>query len=76
MSTMGDRIHARRKELRLSQEKLAVMAGLGSQTIWRLEHNSDSKKSSIEAVAKALDVSVEFLLCGGGEAADVESMAS
>ncbi len=65
MTKMSDRIRDGRKALKLTQEDLARAADLGSQTIWRLEHDEgESLTSSVEKVARALGVTVDYLLHG------------
>lgn len=54
------RIRECRKEQGLSQEKLSEMAGLGIKAIQNIENlKYDFKINTLEAVIKALDISVE-----------------
>ena len=43
-----------RKERGLSQERLALRAGVSSQTLWRMEHGKAMLPVVVEAVARAL----------------------
>lgn len=51
------------RELRLKQDisqgTLAVLAGVGSQTIWRAEAGQAIRKSNALAICQALNVSLE-----------------
>lgn len=60
---MGQRVRARRKELGLSQEQLAVKAGVSYPTIGRIERNAHfaAQFPTVLALAKALDVTVDYL---------------
>ncbi|WP_162011760.1 helix-turn-helix domain-containing protein [Streptococcus sp. S784/96/1] len=54
------RIRECRKEKGLSQEKLSEMAGLGIKAIQNIENRKyDFKIKTLEAVIKALEISVE-----------------
>jgi transcriptional regulator with XRE-family HTH domain len=65
---------ARLRELRrrrvLTLEELAAKAGVGRNTIWRLEHGvMGAQPRTIRKLAKALDVEPEDLVkTGGGDA--------
>jgi len=61
----------RLKELRrrrvLTMEELAEQAGVGRNTIWRLEHGvMGAQPRTIRKLAKALDVKPEELVMTGG----------
>jgi len=63
---MKDRMKSKRKELGLSLQKVADLAGTGKSYIWELE-NSNIKKPSAEKlleIAIALKTTTEFLLTG------------
>lgn len=62
--TLGDRIRARREELQLSQEELAMRLGYKSRsTIAKIESGeNDLTQSKIVAFAEALSTSVRALL--------------
>lgn len=67
--SMGHRIFHRRTELGLTQAELAHRSGLGSQTIWRMEHDEgEHKASSVEAIATILGVTTDFLIRGDASA--------
>ena len=62
---------ARLRELRrrkvLTMEELAMKAGVGRNTIWRLEHGvMGAQPRTIRKLAKALDVEPEDLVKTGG----------
>lgn len=62
---MGRRIQARRKQLKLSQEEVAEMAGLSQQHVASAESGkSGLSDTSIIGLAKALQVSTEYILLG------------
>lgn len=64
---MGQRVRARRKALGLSQEQLAVKAGISYPTLGRIERSgfaSGSKLPTISALAEALGVTVDYLING------------
>ena len=63
---------AKLRELRrrrvLTLEELAKKAGVGRNTIWRLEHGvMGAQPRTIRKLAKALDVEPEELVVAGGE---------
>ncbi|WP_067141191.1 helix-turn-helix domain-containing protein [Oceanivirga salmonicida] len=60
---IGKKIRDKRKELRLTQEELAKMVGYTSKsTITKIENDKiDVSMEKIQLIAKALDVSPNFL---------------
>ncbi len=63
---------AKLRELRrrrvLTLEELAKRAGVGRNTIWRLEHGvMGAQPRTIRKLAKALDVEPEELVVAGGK---------
>lgn len=65
--TIHSRIKQRRLALNLSMEQLAELAGVSSwQTVqqWEREDGTAPKRTRLDAVAKALQVSQEWLLTG------------
>lgn len=63
MLTLADRVIARRKELKLSQEELAHKMGLKSRSsISKIESGREAKQRTIVSLAKALDVTVPYLM--------------
>jgi transcriptional regulator with XRE-family HTH domain len=65
LSEMGGRVNKKRKELRLSQEYLAEMADVSKQTISLIERGrQEAGAKNIAKLAKALDVSADWLLTG------------
>lgn len=65
-TTTGDRVRLERKRLGLTQEQLAVKAGLTLVTLRRIELDKNPKRSigTLVKVAKALDVTAGYLLDG------------
>ena len=62
---MGDRIIARRKQLRLTQEELAEAAGVTPQMISTAELGKKAlRPSNIVKICTALGVSPDYLLLG------------
>jgi len=56
----GEIIKNRRKELRMSQEKLAEVVGKKRPYISRIENGEDIKISNLLLVANALDLSIQL----------------
>ncbi len=63
-SPLGDKIRARRKEKKLSLERLAELTESSKSYIWELENKDDPKPSAekIGKIASVLEVTTEFLL--------------
>ena len=61
---MGDRIRKRRAELGMTQAQLAQSAGISQGAVKKIERGGGSKHSL--ALAKALHVSVQWLVSGDG----------
>jgi len=71
LAEMGRRIHERRKTLRLSQEQLAEKAEITKQTVSRIENGlREPGAGNLLKIAKALDVSADYLLSGEYTGAD------
>lgn len=56
----GEIIRSRRKELNISQEKLAEAVGKKRPYISRIENGEDVRISNLLLVANALDLSIEL----------------
>lgn len=56
----GETIRNRRKELKMSQEKLAQVVGKKRPYISRIENGEDIRISNLLLVADALDLSVQL----------------
>jgi ribosome-binding protein aMBF1 (putative translation factor) len=56
----GEIIRNRRKELKISQEKLAEIVGKKRPYISRIENGEDVRLSNLLLVANALDLSVQL----------------
>lgn len=64
---LGSRVRARRMELRLTQEKLAHLAGVLGGTVYRIEAGIGMPSTAtIVALARELGVSTDWLLTGEG----------
>lgn len=62
---MGKRISTRRKELRLTQEELAEIAGLTTQTISTAETGTKALRPwNIVKLCSALEISADYMLFG------------
>jgi transcriptional regulator with XRE-family HTH domain len=62
-SALGKRVRIRRKELRITQEKLAEMIDVSTSFIGHIERGT--RKLSVETLydlCKALDVSADYLM--------------
>lgn len=65
LQQMGERISARRKQLRWTQEELAEAAGVTPQTISSAELGKKAlRPGNIINVCAALDISPDYLLLG------------
>lgn len=62
---MGERIFARRKQLRMTQEELAEAAGVTPQMVSTAELGKKAlRPSNIIKICSALDISPDYLLLG------------
>lgn len=59
---MGEKIKARRKELGLTQEELAIKSRVSRQTIVSIENGTggDVLIGTITAIADALEIPIEY----------------
>lgn len=65
MDTIGTRIAARRKELKMTQEDLAVKLGVSAQAVSKWENDiSCPDISLLPKLVKALDITTDELLTG------------
>lgn len=64
--SIGNRIRQIRKDRKLSQEALALRAGISQGTIGQLENNPAQSSKHLPAIARALGVSVDWLETGTG----------
>lgn len=63
MTTLADRVIARRKELNMTQEELARRMGLKSRSsISKIESGREAKQKTIASLAQALDVTIPYLM--------------
>lgn len=62
---MGKRLHARRKQLRMTQEELAERAEMTTQTVSTAETGKKAlRPENIVKLCSALDISTDYLLLG------------
>lgn len=62
LKSLGEVLHRLRKEKKLSQEQLGVMAGTSSMTVKRLEGATASTRvDNLVAIANVLDISLSDL---------------
>ena len=61
----GERARAARKKMGFSQEKLAEVAGLSSDTVGRVERGESVGRLSIEILEHTLNISWDPLSCPG-----------
>ena len=63
LKEMGKRIHDRRKQLHMTQERLAELAGITPQTVSELGQKA-MRPDTIIKISTALEVSTDYLLLG------------
>lgn len=74
---MGKRIYERRKQLRLTQEHLAEIAGLTPQTISSAENGKKAlRPENIIKICSALEISCDYLLLGRISPGDSSSLGN
>jgi transcriptional regulator with XRE-family HTH domain len=61
---VGQRLYARRKQLKMTQARLAAMTGMTQGSIARIETGKakEVESSTLIALAQALDVTTDWLL--------------
>ena len=65
LEKMGQRLHDRRKQLRLTQEEVAERAGVNSQMISTAETGRKAlRPENIDKICSALEISTDYLLRG------------
>ena len=64
LSSLGERVKARRDELKLSQAQLADAIGADQSVIANLERRKGKKSKYVQQLATALGVSISYLLAG------------
>jgi transcriptional regulator with XRE-family HTH domain len=74
MDTLGKRIKTRREELELDQVELARRAGVSQPTLANLESGKNQRTKFLPELARALNVSVEWLDTGSGAKETVRQM--
>lgn len=74
---MGKRIYDRRKQLHMTQEALAEIAGLTPQTVSSAETGKKAlRPENIIKLCTALDISCDYLLLGKTGNEDISRMQS
>lgn len=68
MKTLASRIRDTRKSLKLSQEALAEKAGVSQSLIHKLESGESSESRKLPGIAKALEVTSDWLATGEEDA--------
>ncbi|MFU1907776.1 helix-turn-helix domain-containing protein, partial [Bordetella avium] len=77
MSTIHQRIKQLREQRQLSMEQLAELVGVSWQTVQQWENGKTApKRARLEAVAKALMTTVEYLAMGASSEGRVDSSIS
>jgi len=68
-TSLPSRLRLARQRAGLSARAVGRAAGLGERTVSLLESGarSDPRRSTLEAIARALNVSLEWLLLGKGD---------
>ncbi len=61
---LAERVVITRDSLNLSQEELAKKIGVSQVTVWKIENTLTKRPRKIIELAKALEVSPEWLLTG------------
>jgi transcriptional regulator with XRE-family HTH domain len=76
--TIGQRIKARRQELKLTQRELAARLGYNDHTtLTRIEADKvDLPQSRIEKIAEVLDVSIGYLMGWAEQPEDLGALAA
>lgn len=76
-SEMGNRIAARRKQLGLTQEQVAELAGLSHQFFSSVEAGKKNMRAeNVVKLCKALNVSTDFILTGRSNAIDTNNLTA
>lgn len=66
MDTVGSRIKARRKELRMSRKELCRLTGIGYSSVAEIERAGQKSTTRLHLYAKALGVTESWLATGKG----------
>lgn len=76
LEQIGKRIHARRKQLRLTQDELAELAGVMPQTISSSERAKTAlRPENVIRISQALGVSTDYLLTGSVNGDDLQYLS-
>jgi DNA-binding XRE family transcriptional regulator len=74
MTTVGQKLRARRKELGLSQLKLEVLAGVNRQTVGRIERGEDFNVSTLRKLAPHLRFTLSELIGDDKSTGEVDNV--
>lgn len=66
MKTLGDRVKETREQLGMSQVELAERSGISQQSVAAVETGAVSRPRRLPEIARALGVTPDFLISGGG----------
>lgn len=76
LEQIGKRIHERRKQLRLTQDELAELAGVMPQTISSSERAKTAlRPENVIRISHALGVSTDYLLTGSVTGEDIQYLS-
>lgn len=76
LKEMGQRIMARRKSLRMTQEELSEKLAVSTQMISNLELGKKAiRPENLAKVCQVLDLSADFVLTGNGTKTPVDAVA-
>jgi len=76
LQEVGNRITARRKQLRMTQEDLSEKAGVTAQTISNAELGKKAlRPENIIRICSAMDISPDYLLLGRISAEDISILS-
>ena len=77
LKSIGSRLTARRKQLRLTQEELAERADMTTQTVSTAETGRKAlRPANIVKLCKALEISADYLLFGETSDGDISILSS
>lgn len=66
MTTLGERLRRRRKEVGWTQEQLGARSGTTQAVIQKIENGKSLRPRKIDEISRALGVAPEWLMFGAG----------
>ena len=76
LKEIGNRIIARRKQMRLTQEELSELAGVTAQTISNAELGKKAlRPENIIRLCTAMEISTDYLLLGNVSGDDISKLS-